>query len=40
MRRRKHDLEDMYQHYKGELAKLKERRANGESGRIEFMGYD
>lgn len=40
MRRRKADLEDMYSHYKGELAKMKERRASGESGRLEFVGYD
>ena len=40
MRRRKADLEDMYIHYKGELAKMKERRASGESGRLEFVGYD
>lgn len=40
MRRRKADLEEMYQHYKGELAKMKEQRASGAAGRLEFVGYD
>lgn len=40
MRRRKADLEEMHQHYKTELRKLKDRRANGEGGRLEFVGFD
>lgn len=40
MRRRKQDLEAMHRHYKSELALMKEARASGQEGRIEFEAFD
>jgi hypothetical protein len=40
MRRRKADLDAMLTHYKTELARLKEQRAEGRQGRIDFEAFD
>lgn len=40
MRRRKADLEALHKHYKAELARLKELRAEGRQGRIDFEAFD
>lgn len=34
------DKEDMYSHYKDELERMRNIRANGETGRIEFLAWD
>jgi hypothetical protein len=36
----KADLEEMYQHYKAQLAYLERRRRDGEKGYIDFVGWD
>jgi len=40
MRRRKADLEAMHRFLKGELARIRQARAEGETGRIEFEAFD
>ena len=39
-RRRKADMEELYQHYRAEYKRLVLLRKGGENGRIEFIGYD
>jgi hypothetical protein len=36
----KADLEEMLEHYKAQLEYMERRRANGETGYLEFVGYD
>ena len=36
---KKHDKDDMYQHYKSELKRVREQRDNGVDGRIDIRSY-
>lgn len=40
MKYTKADLEEMYQHYVAQLKYMEKRRKDGETGYIDFVGWD